>query len=209
MQEIFCTSNKLQQPQCTRLWLNRGSRGIQTIRSQYQAFTLTYSPTALSWFYTTYLAEYRPVSQKDTAVLLAAGVNAPNWTLPVYNKKENIVLNKMKGKVILLDFWIKNCGPCIESTPHLNALHKKFKEKGVELLSINAYDSKEDIGWFCKKHAIDYKVLMNGKAVAEQYGVSGFPTFFIIDKEGKIVYAAPSFTPSTTELLDKMIEKIL
>jgi thiol-disulfide isomerase/thioredoxin len=171
--------------------------------------TISYTPAAGSWFYTTYLAEYKPATQKDTPPLLATGANAPNWTLPFYNKTETIALNKMKGRVILLDFWIKNCGPCIESTPYLNALHKKFNSKGVEFLSINAYDSKEDISWFCKKHAIGYKVLMNGKAVAEQYGVSGFPTFFIIDKKGKIIYAAPGFTPAIAAVIEKTIEKIL
>ena len=166
-----------------------------------------YTPTEKSWFYSTYTAVYKPTLQKETAPLPAAGSAAPGFTLPLYNTQTVLSLDQLKGKVVVLDFWIKNCGPCIESTPHLNTLHKKFSNKKFRLLSINAYDNKEDISWFCKKHAIDYTVLMNGKAVAEQYGVNGFPTFFIIDKEGNIVYAAPGFTPSTAALIEKMIEK--
>ena len=48
---------------------------------------------------------------------------------------------------------------------------------------------KEDISWFCDKHKLTYKVLINGKDVAEKYGVSGFPTIILINKEGKVLYS--------------------
>ncbi len=168
-----------------------------------------YTPEEKSWFYSSYTDVYKPALQKETAPLAAAGTAAPGFSLPLYDTQKVLSLSQLKGKVVLLDFWIKNCGPCIESVPGLNALHKKLDKKKFRILSINAYDNKDAISWFCKKHAIDYTVLMNGKSVAEQYGVNGFPTLFIIDKAGSIYYAAPGFTPSTAALIEKMIEKIL
>ncbi len=56
------------------------------------------------------------------------------------------------------------------------------KEKAIKILydlGINSYDPKEDVKWFCDKHKVAYNVLING---AQQYGVSAFPTIFIIDK---------------------------
>lgn len=109
----------------------------------------------------------------------------------------------------MLDFWIKNCGPCIQSVPHLNELQKKFKDKNFKLISINSYDSKEDISRFCNKHKIDYMVLVNGKRVAKEYGVSGFPTFFIIDKSGKIIYSHIGHDASKQLEIEQVINNAL
>lgn len=101
----------------------------------------------------------------------------------------------------MLDFWIKNCGPCIQSVPHLNNLQSKFKNKEFSLVSINSYDSKEDVIWFCDKFKVNYPVLLNGKSVAEEYGVSGFPSIILIDKKGKIFYSTAGFDQLEIEKL--------
>jgi len=120
-----------------------------------------------------------------------------------------ISLDELKGKVILLDFWIKNCGPCIQSVPHLNELQNKFKGKNLKIISINSYDSKEEVSWFCNKHKTDYTVLLNGKAVAGKYGVSGFPAFFIIDKTGKIIYSHAGYETSIGSEIEQVIKNAL
>lgn len=157
-------------------------------------------PAENSWYYSTYLNEYKQAKQKEIAQIIPVGSIALDWTLPVYNKNENVSLSGLKGKVILLDFWFKNCGPCIESVPHLNAINEKFKNKNFEILGINTWDSKKDIGWFCNKHQVAYKVLMNGKNLAENYGVNLFPTVILIDKEGKVLYSG-GFDQSKIEIL--------
>lgn len=162
-------------------------------------------PAELSWFYSTYSADYRPFAQKEIPQLLSVGSIAPNWILSIYNKNENMSLSQFKGKVILLDFWIKNCGPCIESAPHLNALQEKFRNKKFKILSINAYDLKKDITWFCKKHKINYEVLMNGNSIAEKYGVPGFPSIFLIDKKGKVLYSGGFDKMKIEELIERTL----
>ena len=146
-------------------------------------------PTENSWYYPTYSNEYKLSIQKEMPGLIPVGSLALDWTLPLYNTNESISLSKLKGKVILLDFWFKNCGPCIESVPHLNAMKEKFKNKKFELLGINTWDSKKDITWFSNKHKVGYKILVNGKDIAEGYGINVFPTIILIDKEGKVLYS--------------------
>ena len=162
-------------------------------------------PSESSWFYSTYTDEYKQAIPKELPKLVSVGSSAPEWILPRYNKEENIALSDFKGKVVLLDFWIKNCGHCIESIPDLNALQEKFKNNNFEILGINSYDSKEDIGWFCNKHKPNYKILMQGKAIAEKYGVSGFPMVFLIDKKGNIVFSGGIEKSE----MERLIEKIL
>ena len=145
-------------------------------------------PEENSWFYSTYKNEYKPFEEK-TLIQLALGEKAPNWKLELLNKKETIDLEQLKGKVVLLDFWIKNCGACIENVDFLNKIYEKYKDKNFELLGINSYDTTENINFFYEKHGLKYPVLTNGKSILEKYGVNAFPTIFILDKEGKIIYS--------------------
>jgi thioredoxin-related protein len=64
---------------------------------------------------------------------------------------------------------------------------------------------KKDVVWFCNKHQVSYNVLINGKDLAEKYGISAFPTLVLIDKEGKVLYSG-GFNQSEIE---KLIEKAL
>lgn len=157
-------------------------------------------PAENSWYYPTYINEYKQIKQKGIPQLIPVGSIAGDWTLPVYNEDKNISLSQLKGKVILLDFWFKNCGPCIESVPHLNAINKEFKNKKVEVVGINTWDSKKDVNWFCNNHKVAYTVLMDGRGLAEKYGVNRFPTVILIDKKGKILYSG-GFDQSKIEQL--------
>jgi thiol-disulfide isomerase/thioredoxin len=147
------------------------------------------APDELSWFYSTYTAAYK--APKPPKPLINAGVQLQDWVLPSYSpqKNDSISLYQYSGKIVMLDFWIKSCGPCLASFPHLNELQLKFGADKFQLLSINAQDTKEDIAFFYKKHKPVYKMLYEGEQLAAQYGVSAFPTVIIIDKAGKIIYA--------------------
>lgn len=143
------------------------------------------SPIENSWFYSNYSKEYKPLKKVDIKQL-QIGESAPNFSLPIFEGEKNASLQDYNGKVILLDFWIKNCSQCILSVSHLNELQKKYKDENFEIISINAYDSTENISFFKNKYGVQYPVLMNGKEVSIKFGVPGFPAYFIIDKDGKI-----------------------
>ena len=146
-------------------------------------------PSEYSWFYSTYTNTFKSAIKKDMPQLIPVGSIAPDWTLSLYNANENISLSKLKGNVVLLDFWFKNCGGCIESVPHLNTLQNKFINQKFEVLGINIYDTQKEISLFCNRHKTNYKVLMNGKEVAEKYGAFEYPTVILIDKNGIVIYS--------------------
>ena len=162
-------------------------------------------PTENSWYYSTYTSEYKLAKQKEISQLIPVGSIASEWALPLYNKNENISLSGLKGKVILLDFWFKNCSPCIESIPHLNVINAKFKDKKFKILGINTWDLQKDIAWFCNKHKVGYDILMNGKELAERYGIDAFPTMVLIDKEGKVLYSGGFDQSRIEELIEKAL----
>lgn len=146
-------------------------------------------PDELSWFYSTYTAEYEAPKPKNPLVSLSTELE--NWTLPSYvpGKIDSVSLYQYRGKIVLLDFWIKTCGPCLASFPHLNELQKKFSADKFQLLSVNTEDKKEDIAFFHKKHKPVYKMLFGAERLVEEYGIPSFPTCILLDKTGKVIYA--------------------
>ncbi|WP_343307402.1 TlpA disulfide reductase family protein [Chitinophaga niabensis] len=134
-------------------------------------------PPETSWYYSTYTKEYKP---KEEKVLHPIAVNtmAPDFTLP--GLQDSVSLFKLRGQVVILEFWIRNCGYCISAVPALNNYPNVF--------AINVHDTPADIALFAKNNKATYKMLYNGKKVAEQYGIDAYPMVVIVDKAGKVAY---------------------
>lgn len=162
------------------------------------------NPSNLSWFYSTYLKEYYLKQKEKKATLIARKQILPMWNLPVLNFGKNVVLSKndFVGKLVVMDFWIKNCGPCMESFPKLKALQNKYGKDKFQLLSINSYDDKKDVEFFLKQEKPTYLMLYEGQKLAQKLGINSYPTIVIIDKTGKVIRLMEGFN---YEAIDKII----
>jgi uncharacterized protein (TIGR03067 family) len=152
------------------------------------------------------------VAVPATEYLKLLGNSVPELSDVVAWKGEPVKLADQKGKIVLLEFWGYWCGGCIQKMPVLMELHQKFKDRGVVIIGIHvdadgdvdtaqALDEKlslyKDKLW--KGKDIPFPVaLVSGKresesedagrgTVANRYGVRGYPSTLIIDREGKLV----------------------
>ncbi len=93
------------------------------------------------------------------------------------------------GKTVVVNFWAVWCAPCRREIPAMNRAWKKLKNENIAMLAVNVGDELSAIKEFNKKYPIDFTVLQdkNG-AVSQHWQVAGFPTTFIINPAGKIVY---------------------
>jgi thiol-disulfide isomerase/thioredoxin len=113
--------------------------------------------------------------------LLKKNTIAPNWELISLNE-EKISLKSLQGELVLIDFFYKSCYPCMQALPGLQALHEKYKSKGLRVVGIDPYDKKEeDIAKFLSKRGITYTILLDGESTAKDYNVSGYPTIYLLD----------------------------
>ena len=121
--------------------------------------------------------------------ILSNNVKAPDWELPLLDSNV-ISLSSFKGKFVLLDFWFIGCGACVESIPILNELQKKHEKEDFEIIGVNCFSNNiEKIKEYCSTQGMNYKNIWNGEKICDDYKVKAAPVFYLIDKEGKIVYS--------------------
>ncbi|MFZ4573537.1 MAG: TlpA family protein disulfide reductase [Phycisphaerales bacterium] len=144
----------------------------------------------------------REESPERDSGLLAVGSEAPDWALKDGDGNE-VKLSGLRGKVVVMDFWATWCPPCVAAMPHVQALHEKYADKGVKVYGANTFERSD-----AKKYMTDkkytYGLLLKADKVATQYKVTGIPTFYVIDKTGKIVFAAVGMPDESR--LEKVIE---
>lgn len=156
-------------------------------------------------------ATFEPKPQVGATGLLAAGTPAPDWELKTLDGKP-LSLKSLRGKVVILDFWASWCGPCKMAMPGLEKLHQRFKDKPVAIVGVNCReksDPTEAAGRVVKDLGLNYTQVIGGDDVAKTYLVKGIPCFYVIDTEGKIVYATSGWQPQHDEMIAQFIEEIL
>jgi thiol-disulfide isomerase/thioredoxin len=114
---------------------------------------------------------------------LQVGTVAPEIAVTSFEGKP-VKLSDLRGKVVLIDFWATFCKPCIKAFPRLKALRTTHAPHGFELLSIampTDDDPRAVLGEFAAGiDAID-------DAAQTTFRVDRFPTYFLIDGDGKIL----------------------
>jgi peroxiredoxin len=113
---------------------------------------------------------------------------APDFTL--HDLSGNPVrLSEMRGKVVLLNFWATWCPPCREEVPSLVSLQEKMAGTAFVMLTVAVDDSGATaVEKFFRKTGKRLPTVLDPDShVSRQYGVSGIPETFIIDKQGNVV----------------------
>jgi len=134
---------------------------------------------------------------------ITPGTVAKNFTSKDLLTGQSIELAKLKGSFVLLDFWGTWCGPCKEVVPGLKQLNEEYKDRGLQLISIASDDQPGQVVKYLQDENISWFNLFQpatGKApIIETYKVGDYPTFILIDKNGKIIFRQ-SGTPGFTRL---------
>ena len=122
-----------------------------------------------------------------------------------------IDLKKHLGKnVILLDFWATWCGPCVEAMPQVDAVAKKFADKGLVFYAVNAGEEAAAIKEFLATAKLEVPVAMDtSNEIAQSYLVEGIPQTLLIGKDGKVQVVHVGFSSQLGKLLTKEIEDLL
>jgi thiol-disulfide isomerase/thioredoxin len=145
--------------------------------------------------------------------LLPNDTIAPDWMAETFGG-DSIQLSKLGAKLYLVDFWYRSCGPCVQAMPSLQSLSEKFKPKGLQVIGLNPFDysqkDSEKFKDFITKRNVSYTLaFVNREVPDKQYRVSGYPTFYLISADGKIVHSQVGYSESMEAEIEEMINKYL
>jgi len=117
-------------------------------------------------------------------------------------------LSDLKGKVVLINFWGIWCKSCRQEIPHLSALDREWREKGLVVLGADYGDAPEDLPPFVKELEMSYPVLVDD-GLADQYEVLVYPTSIVIDRKGLVRGRVEGYREETFEEMKALVKRLL
>ncbi len=144
------------------------------------------------------------------------GQLAPGFTLKTYDGQQ-VSLESLRGKVVVVNFWASWCVPCRDEAPILEQVWRQYKDRGVVFLGVDYVDTEPKALAYLKEFDVTYP---NGidlaSKISQVYRISGVPETFFIGKDGKIAPVntgagdAPKYaSPISAALLTGTIDKLL
>ena len=148
------------------------------------------------------------LSITSTVPDIASAQKAPDFNLA--SDQGIVVLSRLHGRVVYIDFWASWCKPCRKSFPFMNNLHAHYAKQGLVVIAINLDDDKKDAKLFLDKYPANF-VIAYDKAgeTAKQYGLSVMPSSWLIDKQGIIIRQDTGFKEGEQLAIEQAIQQAL
>jgi thiol-disulfide isomerase/thioredoxin len=103
---------------------------------------------------------------------------------------KEVDLKKLRGKVVLVDFWATWCGPCREEAPNVVNTYKKHHDKGFEIVGISLDRDKDRLLAYTREQEMTWPQYFDGRVwdneISARFGITGIPTMWLVDKKGYV-----------------------
>lgn len=149
-----------------------------------------------------HLDEIRPVSPGDVA---------PLFVLPAIDHEgrigsEYVSLADLRGDVVVVEFWATWCGPCKQSLPAVERVYQRYRERGLQLISVNT-DNPRAARQIMAGRGYDMPLYVDNGRASRDYKVTSVPHLVVIDKHGLIRHIHRGFEGEAT--LDRQVARLL
>lgn len=143
------------------------------------------------------------------AVAVEPGQPAPTFVLPTA-KGETVALDKLRGKVVYVDFWASWCGPCRRSFPWMNDMQQKYGGKGFVVVGVNVDKKRADADRFLAQNPANFTIAFDeAGATPAAYAVKGMPSSYLVDPSGKVTFVERGFLDESKPVLEQKIAALV
>jgi len=144
----------------------------------------------------------------------AARGSAPDFTgISNWFNSAPLDMARLRGKVVLVDFWTYGCVNCVNTLPYVTELYAKYKDRGLVVVGVHTPEfafekSASNVQAALKRHGISYPVAQDNESQTwNAYGNQYWPAQYIIDQSGKIVFQHAG--EGQYEQIDRTIARLL
>ena len=140
------------------------------------------------------------------------GNPAPNFSAKTVGSKQSVSLKKLRGQVVLIDFWGTFCEPCKKSFPKLQELSDKYADNGFRVVAVSEdeADDRDKIPGFADSFGAKFTLAWDeDKSIARAYKPETMPSSFLIDKRGIVRYVHVGYHNGEELEIDKEIRELL
>ena len=117
-------------------------------------------------------------------------------------------LESLKGKVVLLNFWATWCGPCLHEMPFMQGLYNKYKDKGIEILSVSIDEYDFRVPPVVTRLKLDFPVFVE-PVFGERFNAKTIPLNIFIDRQGTLRYRKIGFDNDSEREFETILAELL
>jgi cytochrome c biogenesis protein CcmG/thiol:disulfide interchange protein DsbE len=149
------------------------------------------------------------VAAASPALAVEAGERAPAFSLPSA-KGDAVALDKLRGKVVYVDFWASWCGPCRRSFPWMNDMQQKYGSRGFVVVGVNVDKKRTDADKFLVQNPAAFIIVFDETGTTPSaYGVKGMPSSYLVDANGNIAYVERGFLDEHRAELEQRVSALV
>jgi len=116
---------------------------------------------------------------------------------------------KLKGKIVVLNFWFIKCKPCVDEIPELNNVYRNFQSDTNIVFISTTFDKQDKVESFLHGNPINYNVVANANEMCDLFNITAFPTNIVIDAEGNYCSFLSGGFPRIGEEITNQINEAL
>jgi cytochrome c biogenesis protein CcmG/thiol:disulfide interchange protein DsbE len=115
---------------------------------------------------------------------------APEFTLERLDQEGELTLSSLRGQGVVLNMWASWCIPCKEEAPYLEQVWREHRDRGLVVVGLDAKDFRRDARRFARRFDLTFPLVYDGPGDSiGEWGVTGFPETFVLDRRGRVVRA--------------------
>ncbi|KAF0178458.1 MAG: alkyl hydroperoxide reductase [Nitrospirae bacterium] len=124
----------------------------------------------------------------------------------------SVAFQSYQGKILVIEFFASWCGPCKETVPAIQAVHRQFgsrQDVAVIGVSLDAESSRDAVKIFAQRHGVTFPVFLDAGQIRQFTGVYMVPTTLIIDRKGAVHVRLSGAQKKLKERIAREVDELL